>query len=295
MRTVVVLAAGNGSRYGGPKQYAQFGPLNLTLMQYNLYHAISAGYERAVIVIQDKHYAMAQPIKKHLSEFLDVEICIQSLEDLPEGCRLPENQTKPLGTAHALWCVRKYIKGNMTVINADDYYGAAAFQLTSNVDQNQAALVAYQLKNTLSEHGGVNRGLCSIASNSELISIEEVTNITYQCDGICGQRAEDLSSAHLQENDLTSMNFWVLPQNMFSVIEEKLLNTLTKDHSAPIEIYLPDVVAHYIKQHDQSVKVLTSLEPWFGVTYEADATNVNHCLTTLTQSGKFSLFQVKPS
>ncbi|WP_448548962.1 sugar phosphate nucleotidyltransferase [Thalassotalea fusca] len=294
MDTIVILAAGNGSRFGGPKQFTRFGPLQLTLMQYNLRHAIEAGFTKAVIIVQHNHRTLLTPIINQLSEHIEIEVCYQESKNLPETCCMPR-QSKPLGTAQALWCARQHLSGDFAVINADDYYGCNAFNLARSIDSKQAALIAYQLQNTLSASGGVNRGHCVLNSQSELDSIAEIIDIQATDRGIVGTTAKDRKTILLEATSLVSMNFWVLPNAIFEDIESLLITTLAKPNPHSVEVFLPDVIAHYILRREASVKVLTSLEPWFGVTYEADATYVNQCLTTLTRENRFTHFHVNPS
>jgi len=294
MDTVVILAAGNGSRFGGPKQFSRFGPLELTLMQYNVCHAITAGFTKAVIIIQRNHQTLLAPILSQLSKHIEVVVCFQEPDNLPDACST-QMQSKPLGTAQAIWCAREHIADSFVVINADDYYGCNAFKLAKTVDSNQAALIAYRLQDTLSSSGRVNRGLCALNSKNELVSIDEIVDIHTTDKQIIGTQAKDKAAILLAPTSLVSMNFWALPSTIFADIEPLLISALAETIQNPIEVFLPDVIAQYILRSDASVKVLTSLDPWFGVTYEADATYVNQCLTTLTQENRFTLFHVNPS
>ncbi|GLX77825.1 hypothetical protein tinsulaeT_11650 [Thalassotalea insulae] len=288
IKTLVILAAGQGSRFGGAKQFALFGRCEKTLMEYNICHAIDHGFTHLVFISQPKHnQILKQQVLSSLPHSVSYDIVYQDSHDLPTGCHLASTRTKPLGTAHALWCARKSIKGNFAVINADDYYGEQAFQLVQQHGlPNNASLVAYLLKQTLSKHGGVNRGLCQLSAEHKLIAISEIENIHYQAERkLIGTNAKQ-QTLSLNENALISMNFWCFNLQIFPVLAKLLAETFSAPSTDTTECYLPDAVMKLIEQSAE-VDVLTSHDQWFGVTYAADSLSVNQALTALIDKGRF--------
>ncbi|MDG1750840.1 MAG: sugar phosphate nucleotidyltransferase [Thalassotalea sp.] len=295
VETLVILAAGRGSRFGGAKQFHPFGRLKKTLMEYNICHAIKNGFKEVVFITQQIHgEQLISQVINHLPTQITSSIVFQNITDLPEGCFLADSREKPLGTAHALWCARDAIKGNFVVINADDYYGQQAFALISAIPENySSAIVAYQLTKTLSENGGVNRGICQLSENNELLALSECENIQQVDHKIRGELSSITDDIELNENTLVSMNFWYFNQQIFPLLKQLLLNTFKSDSiqldsADKKECYLPDVIALLNNNGEHPTKVLTSHDAWFGVTYAADSDNVNNKLTGLADRGLFS-------
>ncbi|GAA5139663.1 nucleotidyltransferase family protein [Thalassotalea piscium] len=289
MKTLIILAAGNGTRFGGPKQLTGFGPLNRPLMAYNIDNAYTAGYRNFIIVCQHQHLnkieALAFYRKYPDSQYHTV---IQSNQHLPNGVSIPIERTKPLGTAHALWCCHQLINENFTVINADDYYGAHAFELLFNANKKnnkQHYLVGYPISNTLSEHGGVNRGLCNISTNNQLVNIAEVTNIRQLDTNIIGNTTQD-TSIKISNLALVSMNCWSFHPSIVSVLANLITQSLTLSSNTN-ECFLPDAAMQALAQKKACVEVLTSHDEWFGVTYAADSDLVDKKLAILTGKGLF--------
>lgn len=285
IKTIVILAAGQGTRFGGAKQFAQFGSANRTLMEYNLHHAISTGINRVIFVIQAKHQEqLTTQIINQLPSTVTAHIAFQDGSNLPSGCKISASRTKPLGTAHALWCAKSLIQDPFIVINADDYYGQHAFLLAQRHHNNAALLVGYLLEKTLSQHGGVNRGICNLSTNNHLDSITEIENIQPNIDNSLigfnnGQRVQ------LAKNSIASMNFWCLAPSIFSAIEQLLITTLIDEKSKTKECYLPEAV-DYLRHHNRAqISVLTSQDQWFGVTYAADSNWVDEAITALSSKG----------
>lgn len=293
LKTLVILAAGNGSRFGGAKQFACFGKQAKTLMEYNIIHAIDAGFNQVVFITQAQQKSqLEQEVIARLPKSLNIDIAIQALDTVPKGCIISPTRTKPLGTAHALWCAKSFIKNPFVVINADDYYGKHAFALleqqqiiTSEYQLPHYSMVAYHIENTLSEHGGVNRGLCEYNSNMQLNSVREIENIqakiTSKTITISGQDTSTNKSINLSENTLVSMNFWAFETAIFSAIEQELIKTLTTASHTNVECYLPDVVMSQLKSQQVIVDILSSSDDWFGVTYAADSAWVDSKINQL--------------
>lgn len=272
LKTLVILAAGNGSRFGGAKQFATFGKKQWTLMQYNMANATKAGINHFVFIVQQKHIkALEEQVVKKLEAHIKYDIVVQCNDFLPKSCKTPK-QTKPLGTAHAIWCCHKVVTNNFAVINGDDYYGKNAFSIlakANNTVQNQHFLLAFLLNKTLSENGGVNRGLCQLNQNRFLTYIEEYEKIQAQHSIITGVDQKNLKKV-IQGSELVSMNCWSFTPAIFDALERLLVNTFSEAHVKDIESYLPTAVMNEITNNKEAVKILTSDDNWFGITYAED-------------------------
>jgi len=288
MKTLVILAAGLGSRFGGDKQLAEFGPQSKTLLEYNIHHGVNAGFERCLFVIRPELQALFNvQIVPRLPKSLIIDFVEQTLHELPENCSVEGERVKPLGTAHALWCCRKKLNGNFAVINADDYYGADCFkQLSSHNEQaaNNYLMVAYQLEQTLSKFGGVNRGICKLSKNNSLLSIEEGENIIQQAQGITATISQHKTT--LMPDCLVSMNSWYFTPDIFPALEHAIQallqnTTVEKKSKQTTECYLPDVVMSQIEKGEKHVKVLTTSAKWFGLTFPQDTCLVEEKITAL--------------
>lgn len=288
--TLVIMAAGLGSRFGGDKQLASLGPNGETMLELSIMSAYRADFTKVVLVIRPELETelaslFAKRIKPRVSA--DFECCFsyQTMDDLPEAARDHlvdfSHRVKPWGTAHALWSARHQVKGLMAVINADDYYGDSAFPLLAQglrASPNDWMLVAYPLSLTLSEHGGVNRGVC-LVEQGILKGVAEWTDIYSASKGIYG--CCEGSHKQLEAETPVSMTCWGFSDDIFTVIESELTRFITEHGLEPkSECYLPTVVQQYIgfANNDQraeailtkQIQVKTAQEPWFGVTYPQD-------------------------
>jgi len=289
MSTLVILAAGLGSRFGGNKQLAEFGQQQLTLMEYNLINAVNAGFDQVVFVIRPELDALLkQQVIPRLPKGLAYAFAYQSFDDLPHGCSVPPKRNKPLGTAHALWCCRNLIKNSFAVINADDFYGKQAFSLLlqqAKKTPKDYLMVAYQLQNTLSDFGGVNRGLCQINEQQHLLAIEECEQIKANELGIDGVLSESQQVVELAAESLISMNCWFFTTDIFSALEQALVNLLCSSKEKRLDVndecYLPAVVMQQIQQQNKAVMVLNTEDTWFGLTYPEDSVQVGEKVTAL--------------
>ncbi|WP_394202354.1 NTP transferase domain-containing protein [Shewanella waksmanii] len=292
--TLVIMAAGMGSRFGGDKQLAELGPNGETLMALSIRDAIEAGFNKVVLIIRPElESTLAKSLAPFVGENIELSFCYQVMDDLPNGWQTiinhVDHRTKPWGTAHALWCARKHVTGAMAVINADDYYGQQAFELLAQgfaASPEQWQMVAYQLSHTLSEHGGVNRGICQV-DDGQLVSVQEWLNIradlaSETCSGEYQGRQRQLAT-----DALVSMTCWGFSDNIFSVLEQSLLAFLSDNPShATAECYLPSVVQTALDVSKQTpsvlpIKVRTATEKWLGVTYPQDVTEVKQKLMEL--------------
>jgi len=291
LTTLIILAAGQGSRFGGPKQFSRFGSLNKTLMEYNIYHAIDAGFTKIIFITQ---LIFEERIKKDIIAFLPKNItaviAIQELNDLPKQCCISPDRLKPLGTAHAIWCARTQITESFAVINADDYYGKSAFtQLIYNHKHyaDHHLIVAYLLEKTLSDNGGVNRGFCTFSNNNLLTGVTEYQEIVKTTSAIQG-RTGNKPNEFLPSGSLVSMNCWLFNPDIIAIIEQQLICTFIDKSDLTVECYLPSVVMKQIAQNNKKIKVLTSHDDWFGLTYAADSNKVSDDINKLIHKGLFS-------
>jgi len=294
--SLVVLAAGMGSRYKGLKQMDSIGPNGETLIDYALYDALRAGFKKIVFIIRaDFHAAFQEHFDKILPKHIAVHYVDQRLDDLPDGFAPPPNRQKPWGTAHAVWSVRHVVHEPFAVINADDYYGREAFVLMHHylahlpIDQYRYGTVVYPLKHTLSPHGTVNRGICQINARDQLISVTECKNIQRHDDGTIRGTVDGKHTVEIEEHTYTSMNFWGLSPSIFPPLREYLVDFLRHRGSDPkAEIYIPDVIMRLIRERDAVVDVLRSPQAeWFGVTYREDKPHVLQRIRALIANGTY--------
>lgn len=288
--TLLLMAAGRGSRYGKLKQFDQLGPNGEFLMEYSINDAIEGGFKHIVVVTQKSNISF---LKDYLSQKIDaslikLDVVAQELHDLPDGVQLKTEREKPLGTAHAVWSARHVINSPFAVINTDDYYGKKVYKkavaFISNIhDYANFGLMAYTLKETLSSYGTVSRGVCT-NKGSELISIEERLKIERQENVII-----DIDSGEKFSGDeYVSMNFWICMPTIFKEIEEDIVQFAAKENSAKDEIYLPFVIKKMIERNKASVEVIPSESKWFGVTYINDKEKAVSTLKEMTERGQYA-------
>jgi hypothetical protein len=296
--TLLVLAAGMGSRYGGLKQMDPMGPNGETVLDYSVFDAIRAGFGRVVFIIrEDFAEAFQQGIGSRFSDRIQVDYAFQKLEDLPAGFTVPEGRVKPWGTAHAIRAARDLVKEPFAVINADDFYGrdayaqAAKFLTAAPLAESEIAryaMVGYPLENTLSDHGEVNRGICSQNENALLESVEEYLNISRDPYGLVRGNALDGTRKPLAPGTPVSMNFWAFTPGFFAHLEREFTAFLEAQGSGgKTECYIPTVVDHLIHSGAADCKVLRTTSHWFGITYPDDKPHVVASITQLIQSGEY--------
>ena len=285
------MAAGMGSRYGGLKQMDEMGPNGGTLLEYVLYDAIQAGFDKFVFIIR-KDFAEAFREKfNHLAKYGEVVYVFQEGDHLPEGFEPVPNRSKPWGTGHAVWSAAQAIKEPFAVINADDFYGREAMvEAFSHVRRMQedgplATLIAYQLNKTLSDHGTVSRGVVQLNGSDKLASIEENTSIERSDRGIVSHKPE--GDVYLTDDTPVSMNLMVLKPEIFGWFEEGLKSFLEKSVDLTKgEYYLPSVLGALLNG-GKDVDVNSVNASWFGVTYPEDKEKVQKALTELVKEGKY--------
>lgn len=295
--TLLVLAAGMGSRYGGLKQMDPMGPNGETVLDYSVYDAIRAGFGRVVFIIR-KDFAdeFKTQVGDKFTDKIDVDYVFQDLNDLPEGFSLPEGRTKPWGTTHAILAARDVMDAPFAVINADDFYGSDSFkQITSYFTETAKStdgvdhycMVGYKLENTLSDHGSVNRGICS-DTNGFLKDVEEHLEIAVESDGVC--RGENLAGdrVELSVNSIASMNFWGFPASIMKDLEEHFIAFL-KERGTEMksESFIPTDVDAMLQSGRADCNILETSSSWFGVTYPQDKDMCVASLTKLVEQGEY--------
>lgn len=293
-KTLVVMAAGMGSRYGGNKQIDGMGPHNEALMLYSIYDAVKAGFTKVVFII--KHSFEAQfkaQIGDLVAKKVHVEYAYQELTDLPEGCTVPAERTKPLGTVQALLSAKELIHEPFAVINADDYYGVSAFstiyeKLQTLAPEGEATMVGYQLQNTVSKNGTVSRGVCH-AVNGNLDKVVETLKIKLCENGEIRDIGAGEPGELLDPLAPVSMNFWGFTPWIFGKLEEyfaTFLKGLAPD-AIKAECLLPVFVDELMHEGELTVPMLTTDAVWFGVTYKEDKPFVQAELRKLHESGVY--------
>lgn len=295
--TLLVLAAGMGSRYGGLKQMDPMGPNGETVLDYSVYDAIRAGFGRVVFVIRkDFEDAFKQSVGARFAGRIRIDYAFQRLDDIPAGFSVPEGRVKPWGTCHAVRAARETVREPFAVINADDFYGADAYLRAAQFlrepphpnGKEHYAMVGYHLENTLSNHGDVNRGICTIHDANLLACVEEYLKIVREEDGIVRGSALDGSRRPITEGTPVSMNFWAFTPAFFPQLEREFTGFLeSRIGEAKSECYIPTVVDSLISQGLADCTVLDTTSSWFGVTYPDDKPHVVVSIRKLIASGEY--------
>jgi len=271
--TLLVMAAGMGSRYGGLKQLDEVGPSGETIIDYSVYDAITAGFTKVVFIIRrDFEQEFKSKITDKFNDKIQVEFAFQDIEDLPNGFSCPEGREKPWGTGHAILSAAKLIDGPFNAINADDYYGRESFKTIANFyarESNAFTLVAFRLENTLSIFGSVTRGLCEV-KNDRLVTVIETDDLRKTNSGITSDRDIDLNGS-----EPVSMNMWGFTPVIFDYLQEMFVDFLAQQgDELKSEFLIPSVINDLIQSGKEIVHVLYSNAPWFGVTYKKDKSYV---------------------
>ena len=288
--TLLLMAAGSGSRYGKLKQFDDLGPAEEFLLEFSIYDAIQCGFDHIVLITKSENKSFLEEyLTPRVPSNIKLDVVVQDINDLPEGIAIDtSNRAKPWGTAHAVWSARNVVNSDFVIINADDYYGKQAFEgaagFVKNKDtENAYALVGYNLKDTLSEHGSVSRGVCSVEGNS-LVSIEEHTKIV-EIDGVI---IDEASGRTLDPDTIVSMNFWICNESIFNYIENYFKNFLEiPENLERSEIYLPFVAQEMMANGLIDINVITSQSEWFGVTYYEDKAEAVKTLQGLTDEEQY--------
>ena len=289
--TLVILAAGMASRYGSMKQVEGFGPSGETIMDYSIFDAIRAGFGKVVFIIRKEFVENFKSVfEPKLKNRIATAYVFQELDSYSEGFERNPERTKPWGTAHAVLCAAEVVKEPFAVINADDFYGSNAFNnaatfLNVGCTENNYAIVGYDLLKTLSAHGTVNRGVCSLDNNGNLASVTERINIAKKGDIIISE--DGLEPSVLSESTRVSMNFWCFHPSFFAYTKE-LFNIFLKEVGTELksEFFIPIVADKFIKK-DGTIEIIPTTSLWFGVTYKEDAPFVKESLDKLIANGEY--------
>jgi hypothetical protein len=289
--TLLVLAAGMGSRYGGLKQIDPVGPAGETIIDYSIYDALRAGFGKLVFVIRhDIEQQFKEIVGARFEKRVPVEYVFQELDKLPPGFSLPAGRTKPWGTAHAILMAEAAIQEPFAAINADDFYGEQAYRLAAEHLQSGTpdyAMIGFVLRNTLSEFGSVARGICRVDDHNLLTTVSERTKI--EPDGT-GAKNTDANGeiTKLTGNEPVSMNFWGFNPTLFPLLRTAFADFLTKSGGElKSECYIPTEVANLVTAGKARVKLLPTNDSWFGVTYRDDRPHVMSGIRKLIEEGRY--------
>ena len=295
--TLVILAAGMGSRYGGLKQIDGVGNHNEPIIEFTIYDAIKAGFKKLVVIIKkENEEAFEEAIIKKVRPYIEVEYAYQDLHDIPENVTIPQDRVKPWGTTHALLSCREILKDDPYVVcNADDFYGRNAFEkiidfFHNGINDDTYCMVGYKVENTLSDNGTVTRGVCQTSEDGYLTNIKEIMNIRWNetHDGV--EFEENGEYKPLAMGTPVSMNFWGFNPSTITKLNNIFVNEIEKgieNNPLKYEALLPNHVGQMIKNNDCRVKVLTSNDSWFGVTYKEDKPTVVAKIQALKDNGTY--------
>ncbi len=295
---LVIMAAGMGSRYGGLKQIDPVDEQGHIIMDFSIFDAKRAGFEKVVFIIKkENEESFKEAIGRRAEQVMEVSYVFQDLNNIPEGFQVPEGRVKPWGTAHAVFSCYDEVDGPFAVINADDYYGRDAFQkiydyLSAHADDDKYryTMVGYQLENTLTENGYVSRGVCSMNEEGELVKVVERTRIEKRNGGAAYTEDEGVTWTSLPENSIVSMNMWGFTASILEEIKKGFPEFLRKGleiNPLKCEYYLPSVVSDLLQDDKAAVTVLTSADKWYGITYKEDKPFVVEAISNLKKNGLY--------
>lgn len=295
---LVIMAAGMGSRYGGLKQIDPVDNEGHIIMDFSMFDAKRAGFEKVIFIIKKENEAdFKEAVGDRMAKIMDVSYAFQELSDIPEGFEVPEGRVKPWGTAHAVLSCYDQIDGPFAVINADDYYGREAFQLiydylASNGDDDKYryTMVGYQLGNTVTDNGHVARGICDMNENGELVAIHERTRIEKREGGIAFTEDDGATWTFVPAETTVSMNMWGFTQSILKEIKDgfpAFLEKGLKENPMKCEYFLPSVVSQLVGADQASVAVLKSADKWYGVTYKEDKPVVMAAIQKMKEDGLY--------
>ena len=291
--TLVIMAAGMGSRFGGPKQITPVDPQGHIIIDFSLFDAWRAGFRKVVFIIKREMEAdFREVIGDRMEQYFEVTYVYQDGERLPEGYSVPEGRTKPWGTGHAVACCKGAVDGPFAVINADDFYGPSAFStiydyLAANEDESAYAMVGYRLRNTVTEHGSVARGVCQV-ENGKLTNITERTKIYKRGEDAAFTEDDGQTFTDLPGSTIVSMNLWGFSAGLIDQLWARFGAFLDKNlpvNPLKCEYFLPFVVDEQIRDGSASVSVLPCEETWYGVTYREDLESVQNAIADMKAKG----------
>ncbi len=293
--TLLILAAGMGSRYGGLKQMDQVGPSGEAIIDYSIYDAIRAGFEKVTFIIRKNiEKEFREVFESKLKGAIETEFIFQELEMVPEGISFSSERVKPWGTAHAVWVAKDYIREPFVVINADDFYGAGSYQTIADylmqdniVNSSKYGMVGYQVQHTLSDFGSVTRGVCEATDEDFMKAVVERTEIVREGQQIYYIDKEE-GKVSLSGDELVSMNFWGFTPTIFDHFERAFTEFIEKNaEKLKKELFIPKVVNELVARDIASVKILPSSDQWFGVTYREDKPVAVEHIRKLVEQGVY--------
>ncbi len=289
--TLVIMAAGMGSRFGGLKQIEPVGPNGEFIIDYSIYDAIKAGFTKVVFIIKEENYEIfKQTIGKRIEGKIEVEYVFQNFNNIPNGVKFPKDRVKPLGTGHAILSLKGIVKNPFTVINADDFYGYDAYVKAFNFlkeNKNEYAMVGYLIGNTLTENGSVKRGYCE-KKDDYLVNIIEST--VYKEDGkIKVEPLDGRGSFFAKDSDLVSMNMFCFKEDMIDYLDKHFIDFINKNKNNldKCEYLIPDVVFERIKNDNLKVRILNTTSVWKGVTYKEDKEDLIKFIKDKIKKGEY--------
>lgn len=290
--TLVIMAAGLSSRFGGKKQITSVGPNGEFIMDYSIYDAIKAGFNRVIFIInKDIEKYFNKTIVQRVKDKIDVSVVIQDMEDLPLEYTVPKGRVKPWGTGHAIYAARNYIKGPFAVINADDFYGREAYEilidfLKNNESRNCYVSVCYKVKNTLSSNGKVTRGIVE-SENGILTNIKE-SSVDFEGNDIIARPLDGSKSFKVDDDTLTAVNLFGFTANFIRILPDKFEKFLEKNsNSLTEEFLLPSVIDEESKNGKATVYVKLALSKWYGMTYKEDEDYLKKAILSMCAEGKY--------
>ena len=293
--TLVIMAAGMGSRFGGLKQVEPVGPNGEFILDYSIYDAIKAGYTKVVFIIKKENYDLfRKTVGRRIEDKIKVEYAFQRIEDVPDFVSIPKERVKPWGTSHAILSAKDFVNEPFTVINADDFYGYEPYKklynfFKENKSDDEYAMIGYRASNTMSKNGSVKRGVCKKDGNNHLISLTE-SSLEYVDDKIIATPLDDtIEKFEIDKDNLVSMNIWGFRSNIFSYLEDEMTDFFKnhKDDLDKCEFLIPDSVFKRIKEDKIKVNVLDTLEKWYGVTYKEDKKDLVFAINKMIEDGKY--------
>lgn len=294
--TLVILAGGMGSRFGGLKQIEPMGPNGEFIIDYSIHDAIKAGFNKVVFLIKKENFEIfKETIGKRVEPHIKVEYVFQELDSIPTSIEIPSDRVKPLGTAYAVLCAREVVHEPFAMINADDFYGRDAFvkayEFLSKVEDtsNDYGMIGYMVVNTLTENGSVKRGVCEVDSEDNLICIHE-SKVEKEDGVITASPLNGDEPFVVNEEDTVSMNFLLFTPTIFKHLEERFPIFLEKnmDNLLTSEYLIPDVVTDLIKDGISNTKVIRTNASWHGVTYKEDTPDVRRAIGNLVEQGEYN-------
>ena len=289
--TLVIMAAGMGSRFGGLKQIEPVGPNGEFIIDYSIYDAIKAGFTKVVFIIKEENYNIfKETIGKRIEGKIDVEYVFQDIKNVPEGVKLPEDRVKPLGTGHAILSCKGTVNEPFAIINSDDFYGRDAYIKASNFlkeDTTDYAMIGYIIGNTLTENGSVKRGYCE-QENGYLSNLIE-SSVYRDGDKVKVEPLDGREGFYAEQTDLVSMNMFCFKPDMLNYLDEHFIDFFNKNKDSldKCEYLIPDVVFERIENDNLKVRVVDTNAVWHGVTYKEDKDELVNCINELIKNGEY--------